>query len=62
MQIYADLLRYKFRELVIMGVTAKTWEVCDYIMEQGTQGLVSGGGGGGEKGNYFLLKINTMSN
>lgn len=50
MQIYADLLRYKFRELVIMGVTAKTWEVCDdYIMEQGTQGLVSGGGGGGEK-------------
>lgn len=61
MQIYADLLRYKFRELVIMGVTAKTWEVCDYIMEQGTQGLVSGGGGR-EKGNYFLLKINTMSN
>lgn len=60
MQIYADLLRYKFRELVIMAVTAKTWEVCDYIMEQGTQGLVSGGGG--EKGNYFLLKINTMSN
>lgn len=61
MQIYADLLHYKFRELVIMGVTAKTWEVCDYIMEQGTQGLISGGGGG-EKGNYFLLKINTMSN
>lgn len=56
MQIYADLLRYKFRELVIMGVTAKTWEVCDYIMEQGTQGLVSGGGGGGRKGKLFLVK------
>lgn len=55
MQIYADLLRYTFRELVIMAVTAKTWEVCDYIMEQGTQGLVSGGGGG-RKGKLFLVK------
>lgn len=54
MQNYADLLHNKFRELVIIGATARKQEVCDYVMEQSALGFVF------TKDKYFLVTNSTQ--